>query len=49
MIFGLLGLANLAQDDVIQFHPFTWWSASPKHIRSWHLVAWEPSWFLHLM
>jgi hypothetical protein len=23
-IFGLLGLANLAQDDVLQFHPFTW-------------------------
>jgi hypothetical protein len=23
MIFGLLGLANLAQDDVLQFHPFT--------------------------
>jgi hypothetical protein len=22
-IFGLLGLANLAQDDVLQFHPFT--------------------------
>jgi hypothetical protein len=21
-IFGLLGLANLAQDDVLQFHPF---------------------------
>jgi hypothetical protein len=21
--FGLLGLANLAQDDVLQFHPFT--------------------------
>jgi hypothetical protein len=23
MIFGLLSLANLAQDDVLQFHPFT--------------------------
>jgi hypothetical protein len=23
MIFGLLGLANLAQDDVLQFHLFT--------------------------
>jgi hypothetical protein len=23
-IFGLLSLANLAQDDVLQFHPFTW-------------------------
>jgi hypothetical protein len=22
-IFGLLSLANLAQDDVLQFHPFT--------------------------
>jgi hypothetical protein len=22
-IFGLLGLANLVQDDVLQFHPFT--------------------------
>jgi hypothetical protein len=22
-IFGLLGLANLAQNDVLQFHPFT--------------------------
>jgi hypothetical protein len=22
-IFGLLGLANLTQDDVLQFHPFT--------------------------
>jgi hypothetical protein len=22
MIFGFLGLANLAQDDVLQFHPF---------------------------
>jgi hypothetical protein len=24
MIFGLLSLANLAQNDVLQFHPFTW-------------------------
>jgi hypothetical protein len=23
MLFGLLSLANLAQDDVLQFHPFT--------------------------
>jgi hypothetical protein len=23
-IFGLLALDNLAQDDVLQFHPFTW-------------------------
>jgi hypothetical protein len=23
MIFGLLSLANLAQNDVLQFHPFT--------------------------
>jgi hypothetical protein len=23
-IFGLLGQANLAQNDVLQFHPFTW-------------------------
>jgi hypothetical protein len=23
MIFGLLGLANLTQNDVLQFHPFT--------------------------
>jgi hypothetical protein len=23
MIFGLLSLANLAQDDVLKFHPFT--------------------------
>jgi hypothetical protein len=22
-IFGLLSLANLAEDDVLQFHPFT--------------------------
>jgi hypothetical protein len=25
----------------------TWGSAN--QVRSWHLVAWEPSWFLHLM
>jgi hypothetical protein len=24
MISGLLSLANLAQNDVLQFHPFTW-------------------------
>jgi hypothetical protein len=24
MIFSLLRLANLAQDGVLQFHPFTW-------------------------
>jgi hypothetical protein len=24
MIFGLLGQANLSQNDVLQFHPFTW-------------------------
>jgi hypothetical protein len=24
MIFGLLGLADLAQNDVLQFHPFTY-------------------------
>jgi hypothetical protein len=23
-IFGLLGQANLTQNDVLQFHPFTW-------------------------
>jgi hypothetical protein len=23
-IFGLLSLADLAQDDVLQFHPFTY-------------------------
>jgi hypothetical protein len=23
-IFGLLSLANLTQNDVLQFHPFTW-------------------------
>jgi hypothetical protein len=23
MIFGLLGLTNLTQNDVLQFHPFT--------------------------
>jgi hypothetical protein len=23
MIFGLLGQANLTQNDVLQFHPFT--------------------------
>jgi hypothetical protein len=23
-IFGLLSLADLAQNDVLQFHPFTW-------------------------
>jgi hypothetical protein len=23
MIFGLLGLADLVQDDVLEFHPFT--------------------------
>jgi hypothetical protein len=23
-IFGLLSLANFTQDDVLQFHPFTW-------------------------
>jgi hypothetical protein len=28
---------------------FTCWSASPKHIWSWHLVTWEPSWFLSVM
>jgi hypothetical protein len=25
---------------------FTCWSASPKQVRSWCLVVWEPSWFL---
>jgi hypothetical protein len=25
----------------------TWWS--PKQVRSWHLVAQETSWFLHIM
>jgi hypothetical protein len=24
MIIGFLNLANFAQDDVLQFHPFTW-------------------------
>jgi hypothetical protein len=24
------------------------WSASPKQVRSWHLVVQEPSWFLHI-
>jgi hypothetical protein len=24
MIFGLLSMANLAQNDVLQFYPFTW-------------------------
>jgi hypothetical protein len=24
------------------------WSASLKQVRSWHLVAWEPSWFLRI-
>jgi hypothetical protein len=28
---------------------FTWWSVSPKQIRSQCLMAWEPSLFLHLM
>jgi hypothetical protein len=37
MIFGLLGLANLAQDDVMQFHPFTWWF--PKQVRNWRLLV----------
>jgi hypothetical protein len=23
-IFGLLSLVNLAQNDILQFHPFTW-------------------------
>jgi hypothetical protein len=23
-IFGLLSLANLTHNDVLQFHPFTW-------------------------
>jgi hypothetical protein len=27
----------------------TWWSASPKQVRGWHLAVWEPSWFLSLM
>jgi hypothetical protein len=27
----------------------TCWSVSPKQVRRWHLVAWEPSWFLHIM
>jgi hypothetical protein len=27
----------------------TWWSVSPKQVRSWRLVAQEPSWFLYLM
>jgi hypothetical protein len=27
----------------------TCWSASPKKVWSWHLVVWEPSWFLSVM
>jgi hypothetical protein len=27
----------------------TCWSVSPKQVRSQHLVAWEPSWFLCIL
>jgi hypothetical protein len=51
-IFGLLGQANLTQNDVLQFHPFTpWWVLSHRHVPSsprsahsragWHC---EPLW-----
>jgi hypothetical protein len=40
------GYADLSQGVLHATYLLTWWS--PKQVRSWHLVAWEPSWFLHL-
>jgi hypothetical protein len=37
---------DLSQGVLCAAYLLTWWS--PKHVRSWHLAVWEPSWFLHL-
>jgi hypothetical protein len=41
------GYADLSQGVPHTTYLLTWWS--PKQFRSWWLVVWEPSWFLHLM
>jgi hypothetical protein len=40
--------ADLSQGVPHAAYLLTWWSASPKQVRSWCLVAQEPSWFLCL-
>jgi hypothetical protein len=40
------GYADLSQGVPHANYLLTWWSS--KQDRSWHLAAWEPSWFLHL-
>jgi hypothetical protein len=40
------GYADLSQGVPCATYLLTWWS--PKQIRSWHLAAREPFWFLHL-
>jgi hypothetical protein len=42
------GYADLSQGVLHATYLLTWWSASPKQVRSWHLVAQEPSWLLCL-
>jgi hypothetical protein len=39
--------ADLSQEVPCAAYLLTWWS--PKQVRSWCLVAREPSWLLHLM
>jgi hypothetical protein len=41
------GYADFSQGVPHAAYLLTWWS--PKQGRSWHLAAWEPSWFLCLM
>jgi hypothetical protein len=43
------GYVDLSQGVLHAAYLLTWWFASPKQSRSWHLVVQEPSWFLHLM
>jgi hypothetical protein len=43
------GYADLSQGVPRAVSLLTWWSASPKQVRSLLLAVQEPSWFLHLM
>jgi hypothetical protein len=40
------GYADLSQGVPHATYLLTWCSASSKQVRNWHLVVWEPSWFL---
>jgi hypothetical protein len=42
------GYADLSQGVLGAAYLLTWWSASPKQVRSWRLAAQQPSWFLCL-